>query len=126
MVTDTEDFRALREKVDAHDRAIAENRHQLANARQVMDIKLDTIDKNVTELKNALKWAGGLIVSLMLSFMAWAALQQFNANEQQKKDLKEQIELLQRSKQAAGERDAILQELKRSSELAVVESNTAR
>lgn len=112
MVEESQDIRDLREKVEKHEREIAANAHDLKNHRQVLDIKLDTLTTNVTELKNALKWAGGLIISLMLSFMAWAALQQFNANETTKRDLQEQVNLLKNQEKAALERDQILKEIR--------------
>jgi hypothetical protein len=110
-VPETEDYRELRDKVASLELATAENRHALANSRQILDVKLDKITGDITDLKNALKWAGGLIISLMLSFMAWAALQQYNANESQKKDLQEQVSLLKTQDQAAKERDMILKQI---------------
>lgn len=105
----------MREKLATHEREIAENRHKINNLVMVTDLKLEKISGDITELKNALKWAGGLIISLMLSFMAWAALQQYNANETQKRELQEQVKLLQSQEQAQADRARILQELQRTS-----------
>jgi hypothetical protein len=89
--------------LNTHDRQIAENRHDMNNLRQIIELKLEAVQKDVAELTNILKWAGGLIVSLMLSFMGWALLQQYNANEAQKRDLQQQVQLV-RQQQAADAR----------------------
>lgn len=105
----------MREKLEKHERDIAENAHGLKSARQVLDIKLEQLTSDIQDLKNALKWAGGLIISLMISFMAWAALQQYNANEQQKNDLQQQVNLLKSQDEASRDRNAILDQLKTDS-----------
>lgn len=93
-----------------------ETRHLLNNHIQITQIKLDNLDKTgadrhaalvdvvetkhsvmeaaVNKLESALKWAGGLIVSLMLTVLGWALVQQINANEAQKKDMQQQLDLL--------------------------------
>lgn len=90
MAFEDEDEKMLRE----HETRISENTHDLKNLRQIVDIKLEQIKGDIGDLRNILKWAGGLIVSLMLSFMAWALLQQYNANEAAKNDLQQQLNLL--------------------------------
>jgi hypothetical protein len=107
-----ESQRDIETRLAAAERQTAENRHEIANARQVIEIRLTQLGTNIQELRGALKWAGGLIISLMLSFMGWAALQQYNANEQQKKDLETQVQLLEREDKAANDRDRILRELR--------------
>lgn len=94
-----------------------ETRHLLNNHIQITQIKLDGLEKsgqerhdllvdagnvrhatvvaNLARLENALKWAGSIIISLMLTVLGWAVVQQINANEAQKKDMQQQLELLQ-------------------------------
>ena len=93
-----------------------ETRHLLKNHIQVTDIKLDNLEKAgverhdsmvksqnerhqavlnmIARLESALKWAGGLVVSLTLAVLGWALMQQVNANEAQKKDMQQQLDLL--------------------------------
>lgn len=93
-----------------------ETRHLLNNHIQVTKITLENLERtgkdrhdtlvasansrhsavlaNIARLESALKWAGGIIVSLTLTVLGWALLQQFNANEAQKKDLQQQLDLL--------------------------------
>lgn len=79
--------------------------HDIANFRAVTEVRLTQLDKKIDEthketnekidkIESAIKWAGGLIVSLVLSVLGWAVLQQINANESQKKEMAQQIELL--------------------------------
>lgn len=79
--------------------------HDIANFRAVTEVRLTQLDKKIDEthketnekidkVESAIKWAGGLIVSLVLSVLGWAVLQQINANESQKKEMAQQIELL--------------------------------
>lgn len=104
----------LRDKVGRHEAQIAENKTGLSTARELIDVKLTQITDDIKEVKSALKWAGGLIISLMISFMAWAALQQYNANETQKADLQKQVNLLKTQDEASKERDAILRQLQKN------------
>jgi len=84
---------------------VADIRHDLANHQQKVEYQFQLMEQGnvsrhqklaeiVGEMKNMLKWAGGLVVSIMLSFMAWALLQQYNSNESQKKELQTQLNLL--------------------------------
>ena len=82
----------------AHDQ-VSENRHKLNNLEMTINIRLDQLKAEFQDLRNILKWAGGLIVSLMISFMGWALLQQFNANETAKADLQRQVELLEQAQE---------------------------
>ena len=55
--------------------------------RKAMTDKMEDNHKEVSDkvdqLLSGLKWAGGLIVSLLLSVLGWSVLQQINANEAQ-------------------------------------------
>lgn len=93
---------------------VGDVRHDLANHQQKVEYQLQLLDQagearhtklaeNFNELKNVLKWAGGLVVSIMLSFMAWALLQQYNSNESQKKELQTQLNLLKEQDRARAE-----------------------
>lgn len=79
--------------------------HAVANFRGVVDgefrlvhQKIDTThtetNTKIDKIESAIKWAGGLIVSLVLTVLGWAVIQQINANESQKKEMQQQIELL--------------------------------
>ena len=111
------DARDLRDVVDEQGKHIDEVqskvvdiRHDLANHQQKVEYQLQLLEQNNTarhtklaesfnELKSGLKWGLGLLVSVILSFMGWALLQQYNANESQKKDMQQQIQLLQAQEQ---------------------------
>ena len=103
----------LETRITAVERESAEHRHGLINTKQIFQIKLDQVVTSLDELKNILKWAGGLIVTLMISFMSWSALQQYNANETQKRDLQQQITLIKSQEQADIQRTDILEELRK-------------
>ncbi len=88
-----------------------ETRHLLNNHIQITQLEIKNLDKAgadrhevlegaVGELKSALKWAGGLVVSLILTVLGWAVMQQLNANESQKKEMAQQIEILQSQERA--------------------------
>src|SRR5688500_10391695 len=102
----------MQERLNKHEREIAENRHNINGNAQIFDIRLGQITKSIEELKNILKWAGGLIITLMISFMSWSALQQYNANEEQKRDLENQIQIIQGNEKAERDRQRILKELR--------------
>lgn len=53
------------------------------------------INASIAELKAIVKWAGGLIISLIITVLGWSLVQQLNANEAQKKWMADQIILLQ-------------------------------
>jgi len=103
-------FRDQREELSETKTKVTEIRHDLANHQQKVEYQFKLLDQSgearhnklaesFAELKNMLKWAGGLVVSIMLSFMAWALLQQYNSNETQKKDLQTQLNLLKSQEQ---------------------------
>jgi hypothetical protein len=82
-----------------------ETRHLLNNHIQITQYKLESLEKAgeerhdvltgmVTRLESALKWAGGLLISLILTVLGWSLLQQVNANESQKKDVQQQLDLM--------------------------------
>lgn len=85
--------------------------HSLRNHITVTDYRLGTIEKKIDDnhddlkkaqdrLESILKWAGGLILMLFLSTLTWSLTQQYNANEQAKKDLEQQIEMLKEQERA--------------------------
>lgn len=84
---------------EARDKA-SQVQHELNNHKQVMEIELRTLKALVVELKSQLKWAGGLIVMLFISTLTWSLAQQYSANEAQKKDMAQQIELLKEQERA--------------------------
>ena len=79
---------------------VADVRHELANHKMVTEIKLDGLMRIVAELKSQLKWAGVLIVTLFLSTLTWSLTQQYNANEAQKKDMQQQLDILRAQERA--------------------------
>lgn len=89
----------------ARDKA-SDTAHNLRNHITVTEYRLQTMDKKIDahhndqsakleRLESILKWAGGLIVMLFISTLTWSLAQQYNANEASKKDLAQQIELMQ-------------------------------
>jgi hypothetical protein len=102
----------MQDMLERHDREIAENRHGLTGTKQVFDIRFGQVMESIEELKSILKWAGGLIVTLMISFMSWSALQQYNANETQKADLQQQIKMIESQDQAAKDRERLIKDLR--------------
>lgn len=111
-MVDERSLNDLENRVTQHDREIAEQRHALKNSNSVFEIKLQQVVTSLAELKRVMQWAGGLIVTLMISFMSWSALQQYNTNERQKDELAQQIRLIQSQEQAAKDREAILRQLR--------------
>jgi hypothetical protein len=103
----------FQDRLTQAERDIADNRHNINNTKQIFEIRLGQVVSSIEELKNILKWAGGLIVTLMISFMSWSALQQYNANEAQKRDLQHQITLIKSQETAEQDRQRILQELRK-------------
>jgi len=106
-----------------------ETRHELKNYMQITDYKLDGLGKKtdelvkkidekndelatkveekhkavlgvIGELKSILKWAGGLVVMLFISTLTWSLAQQYNANESQKKDMQQQLDILREQERA--------------------------
>jgi len=118
-----------------------ETRHQLVNYMQITDYKLDSLGKKhdqmaeqidkkneelavkveekhaavlsvIGELKSILKWAGGLVVMLFISTLTWSLAQQYSANEAQKKDMQQQLDILREQERARNaSRAEILQRL---------------
>lgn len=85
---------------------IADVRHELRNHMSVNEIKHNNLQKEVAtehksltdslvEIKSLMKWAGSLIITLIIGVLGWSLVQQYQANEQSKKDLEAQIKLLQ-------------------------------
>lgn len=52
------------------------------------------LNANIARMESVMKWAGGVIISLILTVLGWALVQQINANESQKRDLQQQLDLL--------------------------------
>lgn len=82
-----------------------ETRHLLNSHIQLTQLKLDQLNTTMEakhnsqsakldQMYSALKWAGGLIISLILTVLGWSLIQQINANEAAKKDMQQQIDLL--------------------------------
>lgn len=124
-----DDVRDVRHELAGH---VATTDIEFRNLRNSMDtnhtIVTDKVDANhkavtekVEEIRKAILWAGGLIVSIMLSVLGWAVLQQFNANESQKQDLQQQIELLRQGEAAR----ALEQENQRLSAAAAESQSTS-
>lgn len=76
-----------------------ETRQLLDNHVDLTEVKLTNMEKSIARIESALKWAGGLIVSLLLTVLGWAVVQQINANESQKNELRQQVLLLQQQQQ---------------------------
>lgn len=97
--------------------------HAIANFRAVTEVELRLINtkietthnetnEKIDKIESAIKWAGGLIVSLMLTVLGWAVVQQLNANEATKKDMSQQIKILEQQEAArAATRAEILSRL---------------
>lgn len=79
---------------------VREALHAVNNHVMVTDIKLNTIDKKIDEMKAQQKWFIGIVVMLFISTLTWSLAQQYNANEAQKKDMVNQIELLKEQERA--------------------------
>lgn len=65
-----------------------------------MESNHKAVTEKVEEIRKAILWAGGLVISIMLSVLGWAVLQQISANEAQKQELQQQIKLLQETDRA--------------------------
>lgn len=85
---------------------LADIRHELRNYRAVNDLKGDNLRSEMhtrdaataaalAEIKSLMKWAGSLIISLIIGVLGWSLVQQYQANEQQKKELESQLRILQ-------------------------------
>jgi hypothetical protein len=85
--------------------------HAVANFRAVTEVQLRQLDTKIDtthqetngkidKIEAAIKWAGGLIISLMLAVIGWAVTQTLSANESQSKEMKQQIELLKQQESA--------------------------
>ena len=83
----------------ARDRA-SQTEHALNNHKMVTDLKLTAIAETVDEMKAQQKWFIGLVVMLFISTLTWSLAQQYNANEAQKKDMQQQLELLKEQERA--------------------------
>lgn len=96
---------------DVARREVADVRHELRNHKAVAEIKAENLKKEVDskaidvkasidEVRSLMKWAGSLIITLIIGVLGWSLVQQYQANEQQKNDLEQQLRLLQEQDQA--------------------------
>ncbi|MGN6819309.1 MAG: hypothetical protein ACTHJR_11635 [Sphingomonas sp.] len=74
----------------ARDANAALERHEAECAQ-----RYQRLDEGLDRVEGIIKWAGGLIVTLIISVLGWALVQQWNANEAQKRDLQQKIEMMQ-------------------------------
>lgn len=85
--------------------------HDIRNFRAVAEVQLRQLDtkietthaetnSKIDRIESAIKWAGGLILSTILAVLAWAVSQQINANESQKREMAQQIEILKTQERA--------------------------
>jgi len=56
----------------------------------------DSFNKSTDEIKGILKWAGGILFSIILTLLGFLATQQFNANDQARKSAEIKIDMLER------------------------------
>lgn len=74
--------------------------HATNNHVMVTDLRLKAIADTVGEMKAQQKWFIGIVVMLFISTLTWSLAQQYSANEAQKKDMAQQIELLKEQERA--------------------------
>lgn len=72
-----------------------ETRQLLNTHESLTEVHLKTLAEKISSIEKAIKWAGTLIVSIMLTVLGWAVTQQISANESQKNELKQQVLLLE-------------------------------
>lgn len=99
------------EVVDQHARdLVRDTRHELTQHRQATEIHLAHIERQIEDsakntnmkidrVESVIKWAGSLLVTLLLSVLGWSVVQQITANQMQQQELKRQIELLEAQEQ---------------------------
>lgn len=73
-----------------------QNARDIENHEEICAERYAGIHASMGEIKNILKWAGGTLFSIIISLLAWLALQQFNANDQARKSAETKIELLEK------------------------------
>lgn len=62
---------------------------------------IQAVKEQMTRFEQVLKYVGGLMISLILSVLAWSLTQQYSANEAQQRTNQQQIELLQERERSA-------------------------
>lgn len=92
-----DDVRDLRHALNNHVHSTDIHRKAM---REKMDEQHKDVSDKIDQLMSSLKWAGGLIVSILLSVLGWSVLQQISANEAQKTELSNQLRILQESERA--------------------------
>jgi hypothetical protein len=68
---------------------------KLTEREKLHDERHDALRLSVLEIKNMLKWVGGVLITLILSVLGWSLVQQYNANEAQLKSVKDQVTVLE-------------------------------
>jgi hypothetical protein len=77
--------------------------NQAASAATVkadFEAKHGEVTTAISKIESLLKWAGSLIITLILGVLGWSLLQQITNNQQQQKDLQSQIKLLEQQERA--------------------------
>ncbi len=64
------------------------------------EAKHNELTTNLQKIESLLKWAGSLLITLILGVLGWSLLQQITNNSQQQKDLQAQIKLLEQQERA--------------------------
>lgn len=79
--------------IEQHEDICAERYRNINNSMT----KIETsVDKQFGEIKDILKWAGGALFSVIIALLGFLATQQFNANDQARKQAEAKIDLLER------------------------------
>lgn len=92
-----DDVRDVQHKLNGH---MQTTEIHLKNLETSMATNHKAMADKVEDIRKAILWAGGIVISVMLSVLGWAVLQQINANEAQKQGMEDQIRILQESERA--------------------------
>lgn len=68
---------------------------------KVTELQLADLGAKFDDMRSQNRWFIGIVVMLFISTLTWSLAQQYNANEAQKKDLQQQVELLKAQTAAA-------------------------
>lgn len=60
-------------------------------------LRYNNLLNNISRIENILKWAGSLIVTILIAVLGWLIVAQINNNEEEKKALEKQIEILEKN-----------------------------
>lgn len=69
---------------------------QMAEREKLHDERHAVLQTSVQELKTMVSWIGSVMITLIIGVLGWSLVQQWNANEAQKRALQDQIIELQR------------------------------